>query len=230
MDELRSEIRAAFEKEQVAHPPVAALRRNVVAAAIILGVLVVAGLMSTRFAHHASVPATPKASPVADYGPPPAGVHLLYVHDPNHQLWFIGYDWQGKPRGTVKLAQPLSRGESIGMSPDGQQFQVTFGKGGSGVFFDRLGHPVPGTPQLPPAGASWADDNRHLCEAFVDQKTFVWRLATQLPGEAMQSVAVLPRDPDLGQTDVSVAACSFRNDLAILVRTTISLIPRRSGL
>src|SRR5450756_2887652 len=98
MDELRSEIRAAFEREQVAHPPVASLRRNVVdavsarqrpasnfqwvavAAAVILGVLVVIGLMSTRFHPRATVPAaTPNASPVADYGPPPAGVPLLYV-------------------------------------------------------------------------------------------------------------------------------------------------------
>ncbi|HEY4888716.1 MAG TPA: hypothetical protein VIJ58_09080, partial [Candidatus Dormibacteraeota bacterium] len=120
MDEMRSEIRAAFEKEQMAHAPDAALRYDIVdavtaqprrapnfqwvavVAAVLLGLLVVVGLMSTRFNHRASVPVTnPKASPVADYGPPPAGVPLLYVHDPNNPSWLIGYDWSGKARGTV---------------------------------------------------------------------------------------------------------------------------------
>ena len=82
MDDLRSEIRAAFEKDQAAHPPGGGLRGNLVAAAAtqarpapslqwiavavatVLGILVVAGLMSTRFAHHASVPVgQPAASP-----------------------------------------------------------------------------------------------------------------------------------------------------------------------
>src|ERR1700674_4205425 len=122
MEELRSEIRAAFEKDQAAHPPTAGLRRNIVeavaarprrgpnvqwvavAVAAILAILVVAGLMSTRLAHRASAPVP--AAPKADYGPPPAGVNLLYVHDPKHDSWLIGYDWQGQPRGTVKVAQP----------------------------------------------------------------------------------------------------------------------------
>ena len=84
MEKLRSEIRAAFEKDQAAHPPTAALRQNVVeavtanrrparnfqwvaiAAALVLGILVVAGLMSTRLARHATVPANPHAPPDAD--------------------------------------------------------------------------------------------------------------------------------------------------------------------
>lgn len=83
MDELRSEIRAAFEKEQAAHPPAVSLRRNVisaiaaqtrrepslpwvaVAAAIVLGILMVAGLLSTRFAHRPAPAAPPIASPIA---------------------------------------------------------------------------------------------------------------------------------------------------------------------
>jgi len=85
MEKLRSEIRAAFEKEQAAHPPITALRRNVVeavtarqrparnfewvaiAAALVLGALVVVGLVSTRLAHRASlpVPAATQPSPVA---------------------------------------------------------------------------------------------------------------------------------------------------------------------
>lgn len=91
MDEMRSEIRMAFEKEQAAHRPSPGMRANVVAsvldgrrstpkfqwvaiaAAMILGILVVAGLMSTRFAHHGTVPAgQPVASPSAAPSQPDA--------------------------------------------------------------------------------------------------------------------------------------------------------------
>jgi hypothetical protein len=82
MDDLRSEIRAAFEREQAGHAPSAALRSDIVAAAalrpqrernlqwmavaaaLLLGILVVAGLLSTRLAQRASVVA-PAATPGA---------------------------------------------------------------------------------------------------------------------------------------------------------------------
>lgn len=241
MEKLRSEIRSAFEKEQAVHPPIAALRRNVVeavtarrrparnfqwvavAAALVLGILVVVGLMSTRLAHRATAPVTnPKASPVADYGPPPAGVPLLYVHDPNNPTWLIGFDWTANPRGTVKPTLPAGTNAGwIRMSPDGQQFQVVSGgKGDSGTYLDRLGKPLPeATP--PGIGGMWADDNRHLCTVQLDQTAFTWTLVTQLPGEAKRSVAVIARDQGIGQTGISLASCSFRNDQAIAVRTSI---------
>jgi hypothetical protein len=239
MDEMRSEIRAAFEKEQMAHAPAASLRRNIVdavstrprqapnfqwvavAAAVLLGILVVVGLMSTRFNHRASVPVTnPKASPVADYGPPPAGVPLLYVHDPNHPSWLIGYDWSGIARGTVKLdqAQP-----GVRMAPDGQTFGVLGAKGGIGQFLDRLGRPITG-PNAPLdfSGGMWADDNLHLCSVQLNQQTFEWILDTQLPGEAVKRVAVIARDAGVGQSGVTVIACSFKSNVAIALRTTIA--------
>ena len=98
MEDLRSEIRAAFETEQAAHPPAASLRRNVVgavaaqpwreprmqwvaiAAAVILGLLVVAGLMSTRFIHHPSPAGRPVASPsvasLPNIGLPPGAIMI----------------------------------------------------------------------------------------------------------------------------------------------------------
>jgi hypothetical protein len=246
MEKLRPEIRAAFEKEQAAHPPTPGLRRSLTAAAAtqprpapnlqwiavavaaLLGILVVAGLMSARLAPRASVPATsPKASPVGDYGPPPAGVPLLYVHDPNNVSWLIGYDWSGNPRGTLKLAPSVTQDPlGVQMAPDGSAFEVggTY-KGGTGTFLDRLGRPIPeaGAP-TDVAGAMWADDNKHQCLVTLNRQTFAWGLSTELPGQAGQRVAVIARDRSIGQTGISLAACSFQSDRAILMRTVISSI------
>ena len=240
MDDLRSEIRAAFEKEQATHPPIGGLRSQLTAAAAIqtrpsrslqwiavavaaiLGILVVAGLLSTRLGPRANVP----LPAMEDYGTPPPGVQLLYVHDPQHPSWLIGYDWSGKPRGTVKLA-PSSASDPAGvkMAPDGSGFELggTY-KASTGVFLDRLGRQIPAaaTPYTGFAGALWADDSKHQCLISLDQKTFVWGLSTLLPGEPTRHVAVIARDPGIGQSGISLVACSFQNDLAIALRTTIA--------
>jgi hypothetical protein len=242
MNDLRSEIRAAFEKEQSAHPPIGGLRGNLtsaatsqarprrnlqwmaVAIAAALALLVVGGLMSTRLGPRASVPSNTKTIPTADYGPPPAGVQLVYVHDPSHPTWLIGYDWSGKPRGTVKIPADVAPDASaVRMAPDGSGFEVggTY-KGGTGIFLDRLGHPiVTQTGQTGLVGAMWADDNQHQCVLTLSS-TYVWRIATQLPGQPLRSVAVIARDPAIGQSGISLAACSFHHDVAIAVRTTIA--------
>src|SRR5260370_9184862 len=99
--------------------------------------------MSTTFHPGTNGPAaTPNASPRADYGGPPAGVSLIYVHDPTNPLWLVGYDWTGKPRGTVKISPAIGPGY-IGKAPHGQIFQATpSGEGGCGVLLDRFGPPV----------------------------------------------------------------------------------------
>ena len=235
MDELRSEIRAAFEKEQAAHPPVAGLRHDMVeavsarrrpasnlqwvaaVAAVILAALVVAGLMSTRFHPRASVPAaTPNASPLADYGPPPAGVPLLYVKDPNHPTWLIGFDWTGQPRATLKLDPAIG---SVGMAPDGQSFAVGFGsKGGTGEILDRLGQPIQGAGGAMPGSTLpiWADDYQHTCGVSFDQQALTSTLVTLTPGQLVKSVAILGRDQALPPS-YRIASCSFHNDLAIVI-------------
>ena len=235
MDDLRSEIRAAFEREQAGHAPAAAMRRDIgeavtaqaprernfqwlaVVAAAVLGILVVAGLMSTRFAHRPVGQANPQASPVGDYGPPPERVPLLYVWDPNHDGWFIGFDWSGKPRGTVKLASAMP----IGMAPDGQSFASGFGaKGGSDELLDRLGRPVPGSGAIPGSTLPmWADDNRHMCGMVFDQQTLGYTLVTVAPGEAVKQVAAIPGTQSADQGGFRINSCSVRNDQAILVRT-----------
>jgi hypothetical protein len=192
-------------------------------AAVLLAILVVVGLMSTRFAPRASGPAaTPKpTSPIGEYGAPPPGVNLLYARDPVHPTWLISYDWTGNPRGTIKLDPAIG---GVGMAPDGQEFAVGIGaKGGTGELLDRLGHPIPGSGAIPgKAGPMWADDNRHMCGVSFDLQTFDWTFVTLAPGEAVKSVAVIARDPNIGQTGIRLAACSVRNDQAILVRTTIA--------
>ena len=172
--------------------------------------------MSTRFHPRASIPAaSPDASPVADYGPPPAGVALLYVHDPSHPGWLIGFDWTGKPRGTVKVDPALT---TPGMSPDGQLFSVGSGaKGGTGEILDRLGNPVQGAGGALPGSTLpiWADDNQHRCG--MQYVAGAGTLLTLLAGESVKQVIVIPSAGD--QTIVSLAACSFRNDQAILFRS-----------
>lgn len=155
-----------------------------------------------------------------DHGTPPAGVNLLYMHDPNMPAWLIGYDWSGKVRGTVRFNQ----GQGGTMAPDGQSFVMNAGgKGGSGTFFDNVGQPFPWQGGvLEYASNVWADDSRHMCTVSLDQQTFEWALNTQLPTEPIKQVAVIARDPAAGQSGISLLACSIRNDLAIAVRTTIA--------
>ena len=246
MDELRSEIRAAFEKEQAGLAPAAALRRNLVdavaaqqrptrnfqwvavAAAVLLAVLVVAGLLSTRLlARHANVTSphvTP--SPLADYGPPPAGVNLLYVHDPNGGGWLIGYDWSGNPRATVKPDQAAT----IMMAPDGQSFVV----GETGEFRDRFGQPIPGSGAASFSAFSiWADDNVHMCGMSFDYSALTYSLSTVAPGEAVKTVTVpAPAGTSLVDTTANhfgnqfmLTSCSFRNDRAIIYRGNYNRAP-----
>jgi len=241
MDDLRHEIRAAFETEQAAHPPGASLRPNLVraaaaeprrapnfqwmaiAAAFLIAALVVVGLMSSRLNNRWAVNpprATPTGSPTGDYGAPPADVNLVYVHDPNHPSWLTGYDWSGKPRATVKLDRAQT---AVTMAPDGQTFALgLYAKGGNWQFLDRLGKPVGGASSLPGViNPRWADDNKHVCGITFDQQTFAWTLWTELPGEPARQVTVVARDSAVGQSFVGLAACSFKNDTAIAVRTLV---------
>jgi hypothetical protein len=195
------------------------VRRLGAVVAVILGVLVVVALMSTRFAHGPTVPAaTPGATLNQDYGPPPAGVPLLYVKDPNQPAWLIGFDWTGQPRGTLKLDPAIG---SVGMAPDGQSFAVGFGsKGGTGEILDRLGQPVTGVGGAIPGSAlpMWADDAQHTCGIAFDPQTLTSTLVTLAPGQAVKSAVVLGQDQQLPNS-FRIASCSFRNDEAIVVRS-----------
>lgn len=56
----------------------------------------------------ASPSPSPPNVPPRDYGPPATGVPLIYAADSINQHWITAFDWQGKPRGTIKLTAPLT--------------------------------------------------------------------------------------------------------------------------
>lgn len=239
MGDLRTEIREAFESEQAAHPPAPDLRQRVahrvvtqpgprssvqwvaVAVAALLALAVIAGLMSARTAQHRTVPVAPKPTAVADYGPPPAGVPLIYLADKNHPGWYTGFDWSGKPRGTIKLPQAIDPLSNLVQSPDGSFFVVDNGKGGGGgPFYDRLGQPISGPGEL--SFAIWADDSRHMCGLNADTTGTWWELDTQQPGHTARSIArIAPYSPDQ-PSGISVVACSFGSDQAVLAKDAYS--------
>jgi hypothetical protein len=189
----------------------------VVAAAMLLGILVVAGLVSSRL-NRASVPSHQAPTPVADYGTPPTGVPLIYVLDSNHQKWLIGFDWSGKPRGTIKLAYPSTPQGPLQQSPDGSAFVYASNpKMREMQFLDRLGQPVPGDSSLTYQFQMWADDSKHLCTLNADGRQ--WNLGLRLAGAAPARTSVVAIDPSIAQSGIiaiSLAACSARNDRAVL--------------
>jgi hypothetical protein len=195
------------------------MRHRTIVLALIAMTLLLNGCGANRVTSNPASP--PASSGPGDYGQPPAGVPLLYMHDPDHVSWLIGFDWTGRPRGTVKISPPLVPDESIDSSPDGQWFRRPLGQG---TILDRLGRPVPGTPPLSGIGvaAIWADDNRHLCGVYRGEATNVWTLSTQLPGQSPKPVGVVAPGSDVAQTGVVVLACSLRNDRAILLGISIS--------
>jgi hypothetical protein len=178
--------------------------------AVLAGIMVVAGFMAIQF------PPRPAPPPVAvDYGPPPESVPLLWVHDPNHPGWLIGFDWTGKSRGTVKVSQPLGPNDRLSQAPDGAAFGIQpNGKVGFQVFLDRLGNPSP-----PPASTinyqfeMWADDSGHLCS--LDGLGGRWSLGFALPGEAPDQTNVVALDPAIARSGIfalSFAACGVNQN------------------
>ncbi|TMD35087.1 MAG: anti-sigma factor [Chloroflexi bacterium] len=238
MKDLRSEVRAAFEKEQAPHPPAANLRPTILrsvterptrtvnlqwlaaAAVLLITALVVASLVSSRALRN-QVPAHASPAPTVrangDYGPPPAGVPLFYLKDPDHPGWYVGFDWGGTPRATLKLPPQSDQGMSLSQSADGSYFIFRPGaKGGGGQFYDRLGKPLAGNGGF--AGAVWADDNSHQCGMAVDENTGKWILATQQPGQPAKTIATVAPYSVGEQAAIELLACSYHNDRAVLER------------
>jgi hypothetical protein len=148
----------------------------------------------------------------------------MYLVDPRNNTWLQAYDWRGQPRGTIKLGKPVNLGyPSIFAAPDGSGFVYEPEYLGDIEYLDRLGQPLaPGF--LPSASLDvtwmWADDSRHLCLVrFATTSDGGWRLVTQLPGAADHVVAIIPRGRNIAEPAPVLAACSFRNDRAIVLRS-----------
>jgi hypothetical protein len=199
-------------------------RRAGISFAVLAGIVVVAAFMATQFPPRPMAPAAPvgvvSLPPIAiNYGAPPPGVPLVWVQDPNHTALLIGFDWTGKPRGTVKVAQ-LGQYDKLSQAPDGSALGIEAnGKGGFHVYLDRLGN-------LNPSPAStlnyqyemWADDSRHVCT--LDFLGGHWNLGLMLLGAASNPVHEVALDPSsLARSGIiafSFAACSARNDRAVI--------------
>ena len=188
--------------------------------------------MAVQFAPRSAAPAvavspSPAAAasptPVAvDYGPPPPRVSLVWVQDPNHPGWLTGFDWTGNPRGTVKISQSIGQYDRLSQAPDGSAFGIEpNGKGGFQVFLDRLGSPLLNQDStVRYQDEMWADDSVHMCtlgsSGGLDSQ---WRIGLRLPGAAPNPLSVVALDsPNLrsGIIAISFAACSARNDRAVL--------------
>jgi hypothetical protein len=215
--------------------PQATNRRVIVSFGLLAAILVGAGFMAVQFAPRTAAPAVAvspspvaAASLAADYGPPPPGVPLVWVQDPNHPGWLIGFDWTGKPRGTVKISQSIGQNDRLSQAPDGSAFGIEpNGKGGSGVFLDRLGSPLPNQDStVRYQDEMWADDNLHLCTldstGGLDSQ---WRIGLKVPGAAPKPLSVVALDSlnlRSGIIAISFAACSARNDRAVLAYSYMS--------
>jgi hypothetical protein len=196
-----------------------------VGAAILLTVAIVAGFMAVRFEHATAVPGrpgpithvtAPQAIPGTDYGPPPAGVPLLYVWDTSRPGSLLGFDWSGRPRATLDLGSTVSwQSTPIRMSPDGHFFVLL--ESGVFLFLDRFGRRIANSPAALGFG-TWADDNRHMCQVDFDNKTAISKLLIQSPNEGVRQVAEIAPTAGTGRTYINVIACSIKNDRAIAVR------------
>lgn len=152
----------------------------------------------------------------------------MYVQVPDWPTWLIGYDWQGKPRATVHLAEldghTDQSGSGIEVAPNGSGFLY-------GMYtFDRVGHVV---YQLPPPGkgnvvGTWSEDGQLLCGveesiSGIDSNGggtadfyFVRRTPTGPPVRVARFLHLTQIPGDMGY---SPYACSHWLDRALLVRT-----------
>ena len=208
-------------------------RRVIVSFSLLAGLLLVTGFMAVQLAPRAPRSPAPvvagSPSPVAvDYGPPPPGVPLVWVQDPNRAGWLIGFDWTGKPRGTVKISQTIGQYDRLRQAPGGSAFGIEpNGKGGYGIFLDRLGNEIPNQDSTPRyQDEMWSDDSVHMCTLdFIGGLDSQWRIGLKLPGAAPNPLSVVALDSlnlRSGIIAISFAACNARTDRAVLAYSYMS--------
>ena len=244
MQDLREEIRHAFERDQATQPASADMQRRVAqavaspvrtnrafqwmaaVATLLIAALVVAGLTLTRLGHN-TVPARPQSTPSNLWtarpnptGPPPAGGPLIYVRDAADPTKYFAIDWTGTPRGVITIAQPPQDLQRITQAPDGSAFLMAPVKGTAGEWYDRLGHPVAAADTALPFFA-WSDDSKHLCAlAETGTPTSGWAINLLAPDGTFVSSHAVALDPHIAQTGtiaIEFQSCSPTSDRAVLV-------------
>jgi len=174
-----------------------------------------------------STSSSPSPAPAPDYGTPPAGGPLIYVVDPRNRGWLQALDWSGHFVGTVKLPNPLavsSDGRLTGAVPSGDGSRIVVG----GQEFDRAGKPTATVDSqlVDRSSAGYADDNAHLCgirDFDSNQRPngpFGQILFTLLPGSPGRDTARFTLE-GLGQVGYRDAACSFKANRAVVVKSAV---------
>ena len=228
MNDLHDEIKMAFAKELAQYPAASVIREEAmqavarhqprrpvrlewiaVAAAILVTVAILLSLVANRLFASQIIPSTP----------PPAGVKVFYVIDPQHANAVIAYDWSGRPRGTVHLATPLATSSTAWAAPDGSSF-VRMHPDASAEWLDRTGVPVAGSGMSMFGWRSymWSADSQGVCRLGVNGDGD-WQLSTIARTGTSRVVKVL--GPDITEDPtLFLAACSFADDRVLITRET----------
>jgi hypothetical protein len=167
--------------------------------------------------------AGPRPTSIADYGTPPAGVPLFYAGEEAHPGWYVAFDWSGKPRGTLKLAQPVTGPQDLVQAPDGSGFLIQPFKGEDGAVLDRLGRPL--ETASAPLIEMWSDDSRSYCALESSPspspgRSPGWLLTLRSPessSAASHPVAIDSPNLRSGIIAITFGACSPVHDRAVLV-------------
>jgi hypothetical protein len=146
-------------------------------------------------------------------------VPLIYVQDPKNPAWYIGFDWSGRARGTIKLAQAIDSQGRLTQAPDGSAFAVApAAKGGFQVFLDRLGQPTGNQDTTARfQDQMWGDDSSRLCTLEYNSRG--WDIGVRAPG-GVASVHPVALDPSITQSGIiaiTFRSCSPARDSAVLV-------------
>jgi len=161
--------------------------------------------------------ASPTAPAVIDYGPPALGVPLFYYVDPAMRSWMVAVDWSGKPRGTLKLSQPIEDsggfgGALLSVAPDGSRIIA------GSQLLDPRGTTVSSIATDAKQSYLWADDSRHLCfmtpNTSPDATGLPQTLMTFLPGGPARAAARV--GTAYNQSGAGPDACSISSDRALV--------------
>lgn len=133
----------------------------------------------------------------------PDATPVILFRDPADRNQIDGVTWDGQTQGRVMVLDSMA-----GMLPNPQGTRFV---SGSNVY-DRAGNRIYQLSGLTKGGGPrWADDGQHLCGLSGTS------LLLMSDGRTATVVTLPPLASD--QVGISVAACSYRNDRAVVINT-----------